>query len=84
MKSRANLRIASPSRRAPPQRNPAPVAMSVAPLQLSPIPWGTPDLPLARSLCQNILDTTPPTVIPFDPRTHNRMRRDLRSHGIHH
>lgn len=54
------------------------------PVQLAPIPWGTRDPILGRHLCQHIEDTTPPTVVPFNPLTSSRLRRTLRSLGIAH
>lgn len=81
MNARAVLKFA-PASRTPPVRNPEP--MRGERMQLSPIAWGTPNRELARGICQNILEITPPTVIPFDPRTHAGMRKELRSLGINH
>lgn len=50
---------------------------------LQPIPWGQPDRLLGRAVCWNVLDATPPTVIPFDPRKHARMKRCL-AHFLHY
>ena len=53
-------------------------------LQLTPIPWGKPDPVLGRMVCQNVADTTPALVVPFNPITHTKARTRLRSYGIHH
>jgi hypothetical protein len=53
------------------------------PVQLRPVPFGQPDPALARGLCQHLADATPPTVIRFNPLTNGRLRRVLRSFGIH-
>lgn len=85
MSPRAVLRLAPRAEQTPAIRPAPPVqVMARAPLQLRPIPWGTRDRELARGVCRLVLEHTPPTVIPFDPRTHARMRKDLRSLGIHH
>lgn len=57
--------------------------ISRTPVQLQPIPWGKPDKALARALGQHVRDSTPAIVIPFNPRTHARVRRVLRSLGIY-
>ena len=67
---------------APPERNPIPEA---APrLQLQPVRWGVRDEALARVVCRHLVEANPPTLIPFNPLTESRMRRTLRSLGIHH
>lgn len=80
---RAPLRLATTAKVAAAPALPKPI-LSREPLRLTPIPWGTRDPALARGICRHILDVMPPMKIAFDPRTHSRMRRDLRSHGIHH
>lgn len=62
---------------------PAPQTMSRHPVRLPPIAWGTPDKALARALGQHVRDATPAIVIPFNPLNHARVRRVLRSLGIH-
>lgn len=70
----------------PPIRNRDLVTDRISParLVLTPIPWGKPDPKLAKSLCRLIVDATPAIVIPFNPLNHFRVRRALRSFGIHH
>ena len=62
---------------------PAPQSMSRHPVQLQPIAWGKPDKTLARALGQHVRQATPAIVIPFNPLTHAKVRRVLRSLGIH-
>lgn len=54
------------------------------PVVLTPIQWGTRDPVLARGICQHVEDATPPVVVTFNPFTHNRVRRVLRSIGVAH
>lgn len=51
---------------------------------LKPVAWGQRDPALARGVCRNVLETTPATLIPFNPFTDARLRRFLRSMGIAH
>jgi hypothetical protein len=53
-------------------------------VQLQPIPWGKPDPKLARIVLRNIVDTTPPTIVPFNPRIEARIRSDLRKARVDH
>jgi hypothetical protein len=69
----------------PPERSPAPVErIAREPVRLQPIPWGKPDPALARSLCWQIRELMPDTVIPFNPITHRKLRTYLREHGFIH
>lgn len=84
----ANLLRLSDHGHRPPVRNPGPPvaarpSMSRHPIQLQPIAWGKPDKTLARALGQHVRDATPAIVIPFNPLNHARVRRVLRSLGIH-
>lgn len=54
------------------------------PVVLAPVPWGTRDPALARMVCEHIVEATPPIVIPFNPRSHARVRGWLVTHRIHH
>ncbi len=56
----------------------------VDPLVLQPIQWGTRDRALGLGICQHIEDATPPVVVTFNPITHHRVRRVLRSLGVAH
>lgn len=53
-------------------------------LRLAPIAWGKRNEALGKALCQQIVEATPPTVIHANTITHARLRRCLRSLGIHH
>jgi hypothetical protein len=52
------------------------------PVRLQPVQFGKRDSALARVVCNAIVEAAPVTVIRFNPLTHARMRRDLRSLGI--
>lgn len=54
------------------------------PVVLKPIEWGTRDPVLGRVVCQQVEDATPPVLVIFNPFTHNRVRRVLRSLGALH
>lgn len=85
MNARLAARLARPkSHVTPPERNPSlyavPATMSRAPMQLKPIAWGTPDSTLARMVCENLVETTPPIEVAPNPLTNARIRRLLRMH----
>lgn len=69
----------------PPLRNPPPPLVKPEPrMPLSPIQWGKPDRALGHAVCQHVADATPPIVIEFNPVTHARLCRVLRSYRIPH
>ena len=53
-------------------------------VQLQPIPWGEPDEHLGRILLRHIVEATPPTIVPFNPRIEHRLRSDLRKARASH
>lgn len=68
-----------------PDRAPSSVeSVRKVPVTLTPIPWGKPDRKLGRAVCRHIAEFTPPTVIPYNPLTEQRVRRVLRSMHIVH
>lgn len=65
------------------RRTPAaePTTLDLFRMQLSPIQWGKRDPALARGVCRNILEATPPRVIAFNPLNDASVRRELRLLG---
>lgn len=51
-----------------------------SPMRLAPIPWGKKDPKLGALVCQNIVDTMPPIVVPWSIRT-ARMVQIMRANG---
>lgn len=84
----ATVRMIRATSHKPPFRNPTEPAAMTKPsperLRLMPIPWGKRNEQLGKALCQQIVEATPPTVIHANTITHARLRRCLRSLGIHH
>lgn len=70
--------------RAPPIRNPIASPEKSKGVQLKPIPWGKRDPDLGRLVCRHIEDANPPIFIRYNPITHSRLSRLLRSCGVHH
>lgn len=64
------------------EASPKPTPIVGKPLRLQPVQFGKRDSDMARVVCQAIVDAAPVTLIRFNPLTHARMRRDLRSLGI--
>lgn len=58
-----------------------PTTLDLFRMRLSPIQRGKRDPALARGVCRNILDATPPRVIAFNPRNDAKVRRELRMLG---
>jgi hypothetical protein len=48
------------------------------PVELRPIQWGKRDAVLARVVARSMAEANPPTIIPYNIRTHSRIRLDLR------
>lgn len=57
---------------------------AISPVELKPIEWGSRDKALGRLICQHVEDATPPIEVRFNPLTHQRVRRVLRSIGVGH
>lgn len=77
----ARSNIASPERNPTPALRAVPATISRAPLVLTNGPeFGKPDRLLARMVCQNLAETTPPIQVAPNPLTNARIRRLLRMH----